>query len=441
MDDRHVRLETVEHDTDMRTLAISSLRPLAAALTLALFPSQDVTAQTLYVGGLDTFFMQGDPSAGNFQFLGACGGSIQSMIESHDDLYLGDVGGRVYQFFGQSNHPFFGATTYVFDSPNDATALVDYGGTVLVGGTDGTVHMIDKNDGSVERTFNATVPVGAMLRIGGSLFVGSSTLDVMEIDLDSGATSLLGTCGGQIHSMVRDEDHLVLGTPSGVIYRMALSTGFIDGAFAVANEATALLMHGDDLLVGGSSNTILRLDPELGTSLGTLTTLGNDVSALAMSPAIPEPGWPYCYGLNCPCGNDDPLSGCENSSGAGARMFGQGTASVTADDMVLTADQLPPNVFAVNYMGILANDITFGDGKLCTGAGYPVFRYNVQHSGSAGVITLGPGLAAHSHANFPVLGQINPGSTFLWQIWYRNPTGPCGSGFNTSNGYMVHFTP
>jgi|GEM_PF-1695782 len=420
----------------------SSLRPLAALGALALLPTPQLSAQTIYLGGMDTLFMEGDPVAGNFQFLGACGGQIACMIESFEDLYLGDVGGRVYQYFGRDSHPNTGVTTYLFDSPNDSTALADYGGTLLVGGSDGSVHSIDKRDGSVEESFDATRPVGAMLRIGRDLFVGSPTFDVMRIDLQTGATSLHGVCGGQIHAMTLDDDHFVFGTPSGVIYRMDVASGIVDAAFLVPNDATALAMHAGDLLVGGSDGSVLRMNPVDGTPLATLNSAGNDVSAMAMAPDVAAPGWTYCYGLDCPCGNEDPVGGCANSLGEGARMLGSGTNSVLADDLVLTADRLPPNVSSVNYMGSILNDLPFGDGKLCTGGGYPIFRYRLQNAGPEGVVTSVPGLVAHSKENFAGGGgQILPGTTWIWQIWYRNPPGPCGSGFNTSNAYLVSFVP
>ena len=70
----------------MRTLLHPCARPLAAALALAFLPTPNVAAQTIYVGGMDTLFMQGDPVNGNFQVLGLCGGAIQTMTESYEDL-------------------------------------------------------------------------------------------------------------------------------------------------------------------------------------------------------------------------------------------------------------------------------------------------------------------------------------------------------------------
>ena len=94
-------------------------------------------------------------------------------------------------------------------------------------------------------------------------------------------------------------------------------------------------------------------------------------------------------------------------------------------------------------MGSTLNQAPFGDGLLCTGGGgYPVLRFAARNSGSTGTMTLGPGLVAHSQQHFAAQGgAIQPGSTWVWQVWYRNPAGPCGHGFNTSNAYVVTFEP
>ena len=58
-----------------------------------------------------------------------------------------------------------------------------------------------------------------------------------------------------------------------------------------------------------------------------------------------------------------------------------------------------------------------------------------------GALVLGPGIVAYAQANFPPAGQIGPGQTWYFQGWYRDPAGPCGSGFNLTNGIEVTFTP
>jgi hypothetical protein len=152
-----------------------------------------------------------------------------------------------------------------------------------------------------------------------------------------------------------------------------------------------------------------------------------------------EPGSPYCYGIDCPCANDDVLGGCANHLGAGARMHGTGSDSVAADDLVIATTDLPQGAWGIPYMSPVAGQMPFGDGFLCTGAGYPTFRFGARNAGPGRTITLGPGLVEHSRDHFNASGEIQPATTWVFQIWYRNAHGPCGNGFNTSNAYLVTF--
>ena len=36
-------------------------------------------------------------------------------------------------------------------------------------------------------------------------------------------------------------------------------------------------------------------------------------------------------------------------------------------------------------------------------------------------------------------GHIVPGATWNFQGWYRDPAGPCGTGFNLTNGTSITF--
>ncbi len=156
----------------------------------------------------------------------------------------------------------------------------------------------------------------------------------------------------------------------------------------------------------------------------------------------------YCFGVSCPCANDDPVYGCANSTlgtdlyPQGALLAACGSASVVADDLVLTVSQLPPNQFGLFYMGAGQTQIHFGDGFRCVGAsGVGLFRYNPpQGSGAAGVLTLGPGIVVRSQS-FPANGHIDAGETWYFQGWYRDPMGPCGTAFNLSNGLAITFAP
>jgi hypothetical protein len=152
---------------------------------------------------------------------------------------------------------------------------------------------------------------------------------------------------------------------------------------------------------------------------------------------------PYCFcSSGAPCGNQDSAAGCENFSGTGSPITACGSSSVSADDLVISVSNIQPHQFGLIFMGAGQIQFPFGNGQLCVGAGgIGLFRYPVRNAGSAGVISIGPGIAAHSAANFGLFGSISTGQQWNFQGWFRDPLGPCGSTFNLSNGLAVTFAP
>lgn len=149
-----------------------------------------------------------------------------------------------------------------------------------------------------------------------------------------------------------------------------------------------------------------------------------------------EVGTPYCTGLRqCPCSNDrGSEGGCANSTGLGGVLEGEGTSGVANDDLEFHAHQLAPLATAVLFQGT-ANQaggagIPFGDGKLCVGGS--ITRLGVVQTDALGDAAWGPGLAGQG-------GWVS-GQTRYFQVWYRDVTGPCGSGVNMTNGLEVTFT-
>ena len=152
-------------------------------------------------------------------------------------------------------------------------------------------------------------------------------------------------------------------------------------------------------------------------------------------------GTPYCFGdgsgTTCPCGNTGGSGeGCANSTGTGTLAFGTGSASAGADDLGFDGRNLLPAQPALLFAGLNAvnngNGIVFGDGLRC--AGGSVVRLGVRVPDGNGDASWGPGLGA--------IGGWVAGDTRRFQIWYRDPLiGPCGTGFNLSNGVEVVFLP
>lgn len=148
----------------------------------------------------------------------------------------------------------------------------------------------------------------------------------------------------------------------------------------------------------------------------------------------------FCACTSAPCGNDSSSAGCVNSTGAGSSLIVSGSASVLQDDLVLTGTDLPLSSFAIFFMGggQVAHS-PFGDGTLCVSPGPASFcRFPAQPSGSTGTIVQGPGIVAYSQTLQPAC-WITPGTTWNFQAWYRDATGPCGTGYNLTDGVSVTF--
>jgi len=151
-------------------------------------------------------------------------------------------------------------------------------------------------------------------------------------------------------------------------------------------------------------------------------------------------GSPFCFGdatgTGCPCGNTGGAGeGCANSGGTGGLVSASGSAGVAADDLAFAASALLPSQPALLFAGQNAinggNGVPFGDGLRC--AGQSVVRLGIDTPGANGDAGWGPGLGA--------TGGWAAGETRYFQVWYRDPGGPCGSGFNLTNGVGVTFTP
>lgn len=180
---------------------------------------------------------------------------------------------------------------------------------------------------------------------------------------------------------------------------------------------------------------------------GSSSTVGADIDAVgAISSATPTVIQPYCFGVGCPCGNDDANAGCRNSTGAGGRLLATGTNSLASDDLVLTVQGLPARTFGFLFMGQAAAHAPFADGLRCvspgpnqTPSGTGMFRFPIRATAGAGAFIEGPGIAAFAQTAFGATGTLLPGTTWHFQAHYRNPTGPCGLGSNLTNAVAVTF--
>ena len=220
------------------------------------------------------------------------------------------------------------------------------------------------------------------------------------------------------------------GTNSGSVYgfdlasgqqqfRLNASDGAADDRFGAID---GLALSGGRVIVGAAFHDDLGLD-----------------SGAAYLFSIPEiVGVPYCFGdgsgTACPCANVGPAGrGCINGSGSSGALGALARTSVVADDLRFAAG-LPAGQSGLLFSGTLTSNggagEVFGDGLRC--AGGMVRRLGTQSAGVLGSADFGPGLAT--------LGGWLPGQTRHFQVWYRDPAGSCGSGFNTTNAVTVLFS-
>lgn len=159
------------------------------------------------------------------------------------------------------------------------------------------------------------------------------------------------------------------------------------------------------------------------------------------SPQSCQLGTAYCFGdgsgTPCPCGNSGAADrGCANSfAPTGARLSAWGSTSLAAGDLVLTAIGAVPNQPGLFFQADAAvnggEGTPFGDGLRCAGSG--VVRLEIAVPDADG--------ALQSSIDVGARGGASAGETKRYQLWYRDPIGgPCGAGFNLTNGLAIAWT-
>jgi len=220
-----------------------------------------------------------------------------------------------------------------------------------------------------------------------------------------------------------DDDN---GGASGSAYVFARSgTSWTQTAKLLASGGAAndyfgwsVFLSGDTALVGA------YWDDDNGTASG---------SANVFAPPPPS-GSAYCTCPVGPCGNSDPGAGCTNATGVGAEFTAQGTT--LPDEVNLLVARASPGQFAIFFQGDDAVMLPFGDGFRCAGGNVVRITVPPLVIGPDGTAAFGP---CFGDPTISSITGVVPGSgvTKRYQLWYRDPFGPCGTGFNLSNGYAI----
>ncbi len=141
-------------------------------------------------------------------------------------------------------------------------------------------------------------------------------------------------------------------------------------------------------------------------------------------------------GSPCPCNNTGVSGeGCANSTGAGARLVSGGTPGLSAPSFTLVATGLPANQPGLFFQGNNAINaglgVQFGDGLRCVGGAAK--RLQVVVSDSTGT--------SRTTVNISAAGQVTAGDLRRYQLWYSDPSTPCGGMFNLSNAAEITWQP
>ncbi|GEM_PF-154206 len=125
-----------------------------------------------------------------------------------------------------------------------------------------------------------------------------------------------------------------------------------------------------------------------------------------------------------------------NSTGSTGSIGVAGSASIAANTFTLTAQGATPNQFAIFFYGPEQAQLPLGDGFLCIGSGTTgLFRLNppqlIEVDGSLTHAFDFDATPANAGA-----GEVLPGSTWNFQMWYRDPG---GAGSNLTDAVSVTF--
>lgn len=374
-------------------------------------------------------------------------------------LRTGGVWGQQQKILHQdiNNYDRFGATV-AFDG---ATLIAGSTGDDVMGTDAGAAYVFHQNGnhwlqhaklmpapGSDFQRYGSHVAVaGDVVAVGKATYVQQPlTVDVFErtsfpgpwvhvVALSAGD----GHLGDGFGSVALDGMTLLVGargwSMTGAAYVFArTSAGWTQIHKMVASHGAANDQFGSAVALDG---THLVIGANLADPAGT------DSGAAYAFPTFPLEVTEHCPGdptHPCPCGNHSASGGCANSTASGAALSASGSTSLALDDLVLTASAMPAFQASVLVVGAAtAGPAPLGDGLLCVAP--PIARFAPLNTGTAGTAAWGPGLGAHSAAMFPPGGHFLPGTSWHFQTWYRDGSGPCGGGGNLTSALEVLFGP
>jgi len=209
------------------------------------------------------------------------------------------------------------------------------------------------------------------------------------------------------------------------------------------NEMGAGPGAGSTLVFSGRTGALLWrvFDPEGSWGVWWMDLLGDidgdGLSELAMGNPDADHGYDYSgrvWIYRGAVGDAEGFCGARpNSTGAAARIAKSGPIGIEDDFLTLSVSGAVPLALALFFYGAERAPVPFGEGALCIGA--PFFRLYPPLS-----VGLNGSVARALELDQPPLdsgpGQALPGSTWAFQLWYRD-----GLAFNLSDALRIQFLP
>lgn len=132
--------------------------------------------------------------------------------------------------------------------------------------------------------------------------------------------------------------------------------------------------------------------------------------------------------------------GMPNVTGDSASLSTAGTTSMTLNDLVLNVDGTPPYTLGILFYGPEATLVPSGNGMRCVdGGGLSIFRAGIRIANGSGSMSFDVDL--QSEPFNAGLSQVQAGSTWVFQTWYRDIGGPLGEPANFSGAVAARFRP
>jgi hypothetical protein len=213
--------------------------------------------------------------------------------------------------------------------------------------------------------------------------------------------------------------------PEGLYYVELSAAGFHSPPPWTWNGSNTLARRSDGaLVVWGDTRTGQAHVPALAAGESWLQLSAGGLFTAAVVGSAPLCAQPVSY---CIAGT--------NSTGHGANLGWAGSTSLAQNDTMLVVTGCPPRRIGLYFFGAYHNEIPFGEGYLCiTGNMHRVLPATMTDSAGTGRYVLDFG-----DTGSPV-AIIEPGSTWSFQFWYRDPQ-PVGHGFNLTDALSASFCP